>query len=191
MKITRLPLPALLPLLLALSATASRAANCAAPAESWGFKDIPKLATPAGVVNFTRYEIRSERDDLRRDLNDLRAGKPKALVELSFAGARLAGASSGAVTGARLVYHFATLDGTARHERLDTALPRAIEQAPDRGFQRVVHATVRGAVTGNWNVGGAIASEVAGKAVELAPAALNSTHDAAHQVAHGPASPRS
>jgi hypothetical protein len=191
MKINVLPIRVLLPLMLAMGVASSRASEPAAPTQEWGIRDLPKLATPSGLVNFTRDEIRSERDSLRHDVADLRAGKPRAFVELSFTGARLAGASSGAVTGARLVYHFATLDAASRAERLDTALPRTIEQAPDRGFQRAVHATLRGAVTGNWNVGSAVAGDLGGRAIELAPAALNSTHDAAQQLATDLATPRS
>jgi hypothetical protein len=54
-----------------------------------------------------------------------------------------------------------------------------------------VHATLHGAVTGNWNVGGAVAGDLGGKAIELAPAALNSTHDAARKLASDVARPRS
>jgi hypothetical protein len=181
----------LLPLVLAVGVASSQAGDLPNAGQNWGLKDLPKLATPTGVVRFARDEIRSEANSFRHDVADLRAGKPKAIIELSFASARLAGASAGAVMGARLAYHFASLDAHARNERLDTALPRTLAQAPDRGFQRMIHATLRSAVTGNWNVGQAITGEFSGQAVELAPAALNSTHDAAQNISAKFNTPRS
>jgi hypothetical protein len=171
MKTKSLLIPTLLPLMFVVCVPTCRATEPTAPNQPWGLADLPKLATPSGLINFTRAEIRFEQNDLRQNAADLRAGKPRALVEFSLTGARLAGASSGAVTGARIAYHLATLNAEARAERLDTALPHAVAQAPDREFQRVVHAALHGAVTGNWNVGQAVAGDLGGQAVELAPAA--------------------
>jgi hypothetical protein len=156
-----------------------------------GIKDIPKLANPTNLPNLIRNEVRYEQLELRHQLADIRAGKPKALVGLTFTGARLAGVDGGTVTAVKLAYHFATLDDKARNERLDTALPRTIENAPNRGFRRALHSTLRGAVTGNWNVGDAIVHDISGQAIELAPAALNSAGDTAEQISSQLQAPRS
>ncbi len=147
-----------------------------------GLKDLPKLVNPAGLVELAHNEIRWEERKFRRQVADLKAGKPEALIELSFTGARLAGADAGVLTGAKFVYHLATLDDAARNERLDTALPRKVSEAPDRAFRKVLHAVVRGAISGDWNVGDALIRDASGQALDLIPATVNSANDAANEI---------
>lgn len=180
------PLPACLALLLggAVFATASEPsdANVAtstpeAAEPDWGLRDLPRLITPRGFFAVARTEVRDGINDARQDLRDLRAGEPKAIAQLAFTGAGLAGVDGGVVLGARLVYARVTANPAAHRPLLSEELPQKIEQAPDRSFRRGAKAVVRHGFTGD--VGDAISNDLAGQAFELVPAALRSVRHVA------------
>ena len=146
-----------------------------APAPPVGlFSELAQLKSPAEVGVIIRREVRSEVRDFKHDLNGVRDGDPESLVKVAFTGARLAGVDAGGLTVAKFAYHYLTRDPLAYQPTLEEILPEKMNQAPDRTVRQVMKSTIRHGLSGD--MGGVLAGDLRGQAIELVPATLHSLH---------------
>lgn len=131
-----------------------------------------EIKKPADVITLVHAEVRSEVNEFKHNLRDVGQGDPAALMKAAFTGARLSGVDAGALTAVKFGYEFVTRDPNAPQPTLNEVLPGKLAQAPDRTARRLLKSTVRHGLSGD--MGGVIAGDLRGQAIDLLPATIHS-----------------